>query len=189
MKAFLKRLPLFIAIGALAVPLSVVTHELGHYLVYKLFGASEVELRAFSVLANKDSLTTGQIAISTIVGPVISYATVVIAAFMLKKRYAAFWVVLGLAAPFARLVNAIYVYFRIAGYDPNPNFDEFNFSRAIAIDPLIVAIPTTLAFIFIVGYFLRIAFRQGRYRELALSIVSVAFGLLFWTLVGPTLVG
>lgn len=108
-------------IGILAVPLTVVTHELGHLFAYRFFGASNIQLHSVSVSADKDALSSLQLAIVAITGPIITYLTVGLAVFLTRKDdYVPFWVVLGLAAPFARVVNGVYVYFRVLGYNPNP---------------------------------------------------------------------
>lgn len=182
---FATKLVKYIAIALVVVPLSIVTHEFGHYAVYKAFGASNVVLHAFSVSAEKEALSPLQIALAAITGPVITYITIAAAIYFTRKKYSPFWVCVGLAAPIGRIVNFIYVYFRAAGDDPNPNFDEFNFSRAIGIDPLGLAAITCVAVLAVFAYFLRAAWKAGRYSEIFLLIASIALGLVFWSFVGP----
>lgn len=175
----------YITIALVVVPLTIVTHEFGHFVVYKAFGASSVVLHAFSVTAEKDALSSGQIALAAITGPVISYITIAAAIYFTHKRYVPFWGIVGLAAPIGRVVNFIYVYFRTAGYDPNPNFDEFNFSRAIGVDPLGPAAITCVAVVAVFVYFSRAAWKAGRYSEIFSLILSIAIGLAVWSSVGP----
>lgn len=175
----------YIAIALVVVPLSIVTHEFGHFVVYKALGASNVVLHAFSVSAEKDALSSGQIALAAITGPVITYITIAAAVYFTHEKYSPFWVIVGLAAPIGRIVNFIYVYFRAAGYDPNPNFDEFNFSRAVGSDPLGLAAITCVAVLAVFVYFLRAAWRADRFSEIFSLIVSIALGLVVWSFVGP----
>lgn len=175
----------YIAIALVVVPLSIVTHEFGHYVIYKAFGASNVILHAFSVSAEKDALSSVQIALAAITGPVITYITIATAVYFTHKKYIPVWVIAGLAAPIGRIVNFIYVYFRATGYDPNPNFDEFNFSRAIGVDPLGLAAITCVAVLAVFVYFLRAAWRADRFSEVFSLIASIAVGLVAWSFAGP----
>lgn len=175
----------YIGFGILVIPLTIVTHEFGHFVAYKLFGASNVVLHSVSVSADKDALSASQIAFAAIVGPIISYLTIAAAIFLTNKRYVLFWIFVGLAAPIGRIVNFIYVYFRTLGYQPNPNFDEFNFARSLGIDPLGPAIFTCLIVLATLGIFLRKAWIAGGAREVVMLTLGLAVGLGLWSLVGP----
>lgn len=174
----------YAALGIIIVPLSIVTHELGHFFAYRLFGASNVQLHSVSVSAGKEMLNSGQIAITSIVGPIISYLTIGLAFILTRKKYIPFWVILAIAAPIGRIVNFVYVYFRALGYTPNPNFDEFNFSRTLNIEPLWLSVLTMVAVVATMFFFLRKAWRAGRFAELALVVTSIVAGLAVWMLVG-----
>ncbi len=174
----------YAAIGIVAVPLSILTHELGHFLAYHFWGAANVQLHSVSVSADKEMLTGIQIAAVSILGPIISYLTIGIALFATAKRYIPFWIILGCAAPIGRIVNFVYVYFRLLGSSPNPSFDEFNFSRSLNIEPLwlsIVTIAIVLATFFV---FFRKAWNDGGYAEVLMVIFSLAAGLSIWSLIG-----
>ena len=177
----------YAGIGIVVVPLSILTHEVGHFLAYHFFGAGNIQLHSVSVSADKDALTGFQLATVNIIGPVISYLTIGLAMFFTRKKYIPFWVILGLAAPFGRIVNAVYIYFRVLGYSPNPNFDEFNFSRNLAIDPIILAIITALIVLITMIIFLKKAWLHGRFKELAAVIFSFVCGLAMWATFGSLL--
>ncbi|MBK9164780.1 MAG: hypothetical protein IPM21_12905 [Acidobacteria bacterium] len=187
MKKFISKIGLYSIIGIFVVPFSIVSHELGHFLAYIGFGVEGVVLRSASVSADKSALTSGQVAFAAAVGPVITYVSLVAAGVLLRYKYLPFLVIIGLAAPLGRIVNFVYIYLRAAGYQPNPNFDEFNFARAVGIDPLFVAIPTAVAVIVAIAYFGRRAFKHGGWLELAMTVVGVAVGLGVWLFVGPRL--
>ena len=174
----------YAALGIIIVPLSILTHEFGHYLAYHFFGASNVQLHSVSVSADTDMLSGFQLATTNIIGPIISYLTIGLAWFFTRKKYVPFWVIFGLAAPFGRIVNAVYIYFRALGYNPNPNFDEYNFSRNINIEPLFPAIITTLIVIVTMFIFLRKAWLEGNFKELAVVIFSFICGLTVWATIG-----
>ncbi|MEK7722854.1 MAG: hypothetical protein AAB336_00750 [Acidobacteriota bacterium] len=174
----------YIGIGIFAVPISIVTHEIGHYLVYQLFGASNVQLHAFSVSADKESVSNLQNAFAAITGPIITYLTVVFAYIMTSKNYQLFWIILALGGLIGRIVNFIYIYFRTAGYNPNPNFDEFNFSKFTSIEPLILSIITAILFVIIYAVFLKKAWKENGLKEIGLILLSLISGVTVWNFVG-----
>ena len=184
MKELIVKVLKYAAIGIVVVPLSIQTHEFGHYFAYHFFGASNVQLHSVSVSANTDKLSSFQLAATNIIGPIISYLTIGLALFFTRKKYVPFWVILGLAAPFGRIVNAVYIYFRTLGYSPNPNFDEYNFSRNLNIEPLFLAVITTLIVIVTMFIFLRKAWLEGKFKELAAVIFSFICGLTVWATLG-----
>ena len=167
MKKLLTKALKYAAIGIVAVPLSILTHEFGHFLAYHFFGASNIQLHSVSVSADKDMLSSFQLATVNIIGPIISYLTIGLAVFLTRKKYITFWVILALAAPLGRIVNVVYIYFRVLGYSPNPNFDEFNFSRNMNIEPLFLSVITTLGVLITMAFFFRKAWLEGRFKELA----------------------
>lgn len=174
----------YAAIGIAVVPLSIITHELGHFLFYHLFGAGNVQLNSVSVSADKDALSAFQKAVVNIVGPIISYLTIALAFFLTRKKYVPFWVILALAAPLGRIVNFVYLYFRALGYSPNPNFDEFNFSRNLNIEPLWLSILTSIIVLLTIFVFLRKSWKDGGFKELIAVILSLVGGVLVWMLIG-----
>ena len=181
------RLLTYTVIGIVAVPLSILTHELGHFAAYHIFGAGNIQLHSASVSADKEMLSGGQIAAANILGPLITYLTIAIAYFLTRRRYIAFWVILALAAPIGRIVNAIYTFFRALGYQPNPNFDEYNFAKNLGFEPLLISIPTILIVIGTFVYFGRKGWVEGGIREVGALVLSLASGIAVWFTVGPYL--
>lgn len=186
-KYFFKLLK-YAAIGLAVVPLSITTHELGHFLAYVFFGAGSVQLHSVSVSADKDALSDVQKAIVNIVGPLISYLTIALAFVATKRNYAPFWVILALAAPLGRIVNFVYLYFRASGYRPKPNFDEFNFSQNLDIEPLWLSILTVLLVLTALFVFFGKAWKNGGFRELIAVIFSLGSGIFVWMLIGSLII-
>jgi hypothetical protein len=174
----------YIGLGILLIPLSIVTHELGHFFAYQIFGAGNVQLHAFSVSAEKETLSNVQIAVASIVGPIITYTTTVLAYIFTNKKYSAFWVIFSLGGLIGRIVNFIYIYFRLAGYNPNPNFDEFNFSKSLNIEPLFLSIITAIIFLTVYTIFLKKAWKENGLKEIGLIILSLISGVIVWNYVG-----
>ncbi len=185
MKTFVIHSLKYILIAIIVVPLSIVTHELGHFVMYQWFGASNVQLHSVSVSAEKETLSNVQLAVASIIGPIITYLTIGLVVFFTRKQYTPFWLILALAAPLGRIVNAVYIYFRILGYHPNPNFDEFNFSRSLNIEPLLIAIPTTILVGATLIYFCRTVWGKDGLRELFAVSLSLVCGLSVWMVIGP----
>jgi len=174
----------YMAIGIVAVPLSILTHELGHFFAYHLFGATNIQLHSVSVSADKDTLSNFQSATVSLVGPVISYLTIALALIFTRKRYIPFWIILGFAAPIGRIVNFVYVYFRALGYTPNPNFDEFTSSRNLNVEPLWLSIATIMIVLATFALFLRKAWNEGRVFEIMIVVLSLVIGLAAWMFLG-----
>lgn len=174
----------YLLLGILLVPLTIVTHELGHFFAYHFFGAGNVQLHSVSVSADKEALSNFQLAIVNILGPIITYATIALAFFLTRKDYNPIWIIAALAAPIGRIVNFIYIYFRLAGYQPNPNFDEYNFSRNLGIDPLFLAVLTAILVVAAFIIFIKKAWNEDKFREVGLIAASLIVGLVVWALVG-----
>jgi hypothetical protein len=186
-KKFLISLLRYLGLGIVAVPLSIVVHELGHFAGYLLLGASNVQLHTASVSADKEMLSGPEQAAVNIIGPLITYAVVGAAYFITKRKYNAFLVILALAAPVGRAVNGVYLYFRMLGYQPKPNFDEFNFADNLGISPLLITTPTTLIVVLSLGYFLRKVWKHGGLSETVMALAAVAAGIAVWFTAGPML--
>ncbi len=184
MKEFILKSLKYIGFGILIVPFSIITHELGHFLAYHLFGASNIQLHSLSVSADKDALSNSQIAVANIVGPLITYLTIGLAYFAARKNYHFIWIILALAAPLGRVVNFVYIYFRLAGYDPNPNFDEFNFSKNLDIEPLFPSIFTALLVLAVFVIFFTKAWKENGFSEISRIILSIIVGVSVWSLIG-----
>jgi hypothetical protein len=184
MKEYFVKALKYLGIGILAVPLSIVIHEIGHYFAYQLFGAGNVQLHAFSVSADKETLSNVQNAIAAITGPIITYAIIVSAYIFTRKHYTAFWIISALGGLIGRLVNFIYIYFRLAGYNPNPNFDEFNFSKNLGIEPLFLSIITAILFLIIYAVFLKKAWKENGFKEIGLIVISLICGVAVWNFAG-----
>lgn len=174
----------YIGLGILIIPFSIVAHELGHFFAYQVFGANNVQLHAFSVSAERENLTNVQNAIAAIIGPIITYATIVLAYIFTRKNYHPAWIILSLGGLIGRIVNFIYIYFRLAGYNPNPNFDEFNFSKSLGIEPLFISIITAILFLAIYAIFLKKAWKENGLSEIGLIILSLISGVTVWNFVG-----
>lgn len=174
----------YILLGILLVPLTIVTHELGHFFAYHFFGASNIQLHSVSVSADKDALSSVQLAIANILGPIITYLTIAAAYFLTRKNYNPIWIIAALAAPIGRIVNFVYIYFRLAGYQPNPNFDEYNFSRNLGIEPLILAVITAILVITTFIIFGKKAWNEDKFREIGRIAASLIVGVAVWSVVG-----
>lgn len=184
MKEFILKSLKYAGFGILIIPFSIITHELGHFFAYHLLGAGNVELHAFSVSADKDALSSTEIAFANIVGPLITYLMIALAYFYTRKNYHFVWIILALAAPLGRIVNFVYIYFRLAGYHPNPNFDEFNFSKNIGIEPLFLSVSTAILVSAVFVVFFRKAWFENRFSEIGAIILSIIIGVSVWSLIG-----
>ena len=177
----------WIGMGLILVPLNAIFHELGHYAMYHIYDADNIVLHYASVSANTDNLSITQKAITAISGPLISYVFLILAIVFLTKHKSIAWMILGFVTTLRGLVNLPYLIANLKGYGPSPNFDEYNFSIYMDIDPIIVSGLTLTMILFAIIYFSILAFKQKRFIGIGLLWTSVVLGLIFWGTLGKFL--
>ena len=174
----------WILLGILLVPLNAIFHELGHYAMYHIYGADNIVLHYASVSADSDNLSLTQKATTAISGPVISYVFLLLAIIFTRKNKSKTWMILGFVTTLRGLVNLPYLIARLRGYEPIPNFDEYNFSKYIGFDPVAVSIFTLIILVFATVCFSIIAYRQKRLIGILFLWTSSVIGLIFWGTTG-----
>lgn len=194
---------LSLAAAAAAFPIAVLTHELGHLLVYLLLGVPGVELHYASAsfagseafwehIRAGDRARAAQIApvagvaASSGAGLAISFITVLACAVLASRgRTHPFIAGLGLAASLRFLVALPALLVTVRGQPLTGNIDELNFA-------LLTGVPATLLFvvgaIWLLGawfFILRALLRHG-YRD-AVTVVGgvVLGGILYAGVLGP----
>jgi hypothetical protein len=140
--------------GALAVPASTLLHELGHYAIYRFFGAPQLELHYSSISFDRAAagLPGWQVALSEVAGPMVSVVILWLAVWFARRLSANPLVVaMGLVsslrfyAPFA--VGALLILrwaLHSRGGALGTNVDEFNAALAAGVPPLLVIAPAVV---------------------------------------------
>jgi len=192
MKLLYRRDIAWFAAAVAAVPLTILTHELGHFLAGRAFNHPAVALHYASV--SSDAVKAGfppwQLATVAAAGPLVTIVTVLACCF-LATRYRArpLIIALGLFAPVKFSVGLVFIYYWLTGVrNSTPNFDEFNVAKHAGISPLI---PSLIgAAVLLVGWFWLVRSIPGteRVRALAALIAGMVAGLaLYGRFVGPLL--
>ena len=88
--------------------------------------------------------------------------------------------ILGLVTTLRGLVNLPYLIARLRGFEPVPNFDEYNFNMNLGIEPILVSVLSVMIILFAIIYFSVLAFKQKKMLGIGLLWTSVISGLLFW---------
>jgi hypothetical protein len=180
----------------LAAPVTVVLHELGHYLVGAVFGFPGLVLRYGSVgsAAAEHGFPLWQLGLQAAAGPLVTILVTLLCCFHVAWRGPHIVAVAtGLVAPIRFLIGVVYLGYAVliwlrGGRMEGTNFDEYNVARASGI-PLELLLG--LEVLFMVGAWWYLGARiERRERWVALLSVGVGMvlGLLLWlSVLGPRL--
>lgn len=132
MRVSWKNIGRFGAAAALVAPLTVIAHELGHFLAGRAMGF-DAELRAASVSGGAvlGRAPDWMVAVQALAGPLVTFLLLA-SAFAIGRRRAKPWVIaLAATAPLRFLVGASYLTWSIYAWSQggelrgSPNFDEY----------------------------------------------------------------
>jgi len=185
-----RRATVWFASAVVAGPLTILAHELGHFLAGLAFNHPQVVLHYASVTS--DAVRAGyppwQLATVAAAGPVVTVATVLLCCY-LATRYRPHPLIVtgGLIAPIKFSVGLIFIYYWLTGVrNSSPNFDEFNVAKHAGISSFI---PILIGVAVLVGgwvWLVRSIPKGERIPALATSIVGGAVGLaLYANVLGP----
>ena len=186
------RATLWLASAMIAAPLTILTHELGHFLAGLAFNHPGVVMHYGSVTSDaaNASYPSWQVAVEAAAGPFVTCATVILCCyFAARYRPHPFVVAVGLFAPLKFSVGLVFIYYWVLGVrNSSPNFDEFNVATQAGISPFI---PIVIGVLVLVGgwlWLVRSIPRGSRICAIATSIVGASIGLaLYAGVIGPRL--
>jgi len=187
-----RRLLAWFAAAVVAVPLTILSHELGHFLAGRAFNHPRVVLHYASVSSDaaKAGYPEWQLATVAAAGPLVSIVTVLLCCYLATRhRPRPLIIALGLFAPVKFSVGLVFIYYWLTGVrNSTPNFDEFNVAKYAGMSPLI---PSLIGAVVLVGgWFWLVRSIPGveRTRALAALIAGMVAGLaLYAAFVGPLL--
>ena len=147
---------LSVAFAAIAAPLSIILHELGHLLTYRAFGFNDAVMRSSSVSLGNGELfwqyvragnftaaaelyPVWQVALGAAAGPFVSILIVLACCLIAARRPHPFVISLGLFSPLRFIIGFVYIFFRIFGNPSGANFDEVNVARITGL-PVVLLI-------------------------------------------------
>ncbi len=187
---WLRRAAPWLASGTIAAPLTILTHELGHFLTGLAFKHPGLALHYGSVTSDaaKAGYPAWQLAIVAAAGPLVTSATVVLCCYLATRyRPHPLVVATGLFAPLKFSVGLVYIYYWLSGVrNSSPNFDEFTVAKHAGISPFI---PILIGVAILIGgwtWLIRRIPTGTRSSALAGAIVGAAVGLaLYGRIIGP----
>jgi hypothetical protein len=170
-------------------PLSVVLHELGHFLIGRVFGIP-TELHAASVSGLPETApfgnSPGGVALASLAGPAITMLLVVLGFAFRTRVWGLPLLAVALARFFVNLAYMIQQRFVAAGIaaPSNPNFDEIQAARALDLPPQPLAAVGAVLLLAGLVFLWRFAGPRG---FLVLTSGTIA-GMVGWlVLLGPRL--
>ena len=170
--------------AAIAGPIGIVVHELGHFLVAHAFGFPDVVLHFGSVSDGgaEAGAPQWQQGMKAGAGPFVTLALLGICCGATARFGAQPWIV---APGFAigvrsALVGLAYLFARIRGSAGTANFDELNFARALGLS-MDAVMATSTALVLVCWIFLASSISPGnRLKSLMATIAGTAAGVLLY---------
>lgn len=195
----------WVGFAALAAPLGIVLHELGHYLTYRAFGFPDVVMHGASVSIGNGEIfwqfiraddfaaaanvyPLRQVALAAAMGPLVSAVLTVMCCLIASRKPHPFVVSLGLFSPLQFIGGLVYLPVSFFRKLERANFDELNVAQLMGI-PVEIFILLG-AFLLIGGAFwlLRCIPKGNRLFAVSAIIVGVIIGLgVYFTLLAPAL--
>lgn len=176
--------------AALAGPLSIILHEVGHALMALALGYSNVRITFHSVdrIAPVD-IQPWERALTSEAGPLASLIIILLCCVIILIRRKSILVkALGLVASAQFVGGLIYIAGTVFGADPPTNFDGARFAQYLNISIFFPALVEALLLIGSLIFFIRLIDSSER-KPAVLGVVSGgALGIVIWlTLLGPLL--
>jgi len=176
--------------AALAGPLSIVLHEIGHAIMALAVGYSNIRIRYHSVdrIAPVD-IQPWERALTCEAGPIASLVIVLLCCLIIqKRRHSKFAKALGMVAAIQFTGGLIYVVSLVFGAVPPTNFDGARFAQYLNIS---IFFPAFIESLLLIGsWMFIIGFINSSERKMAvLGVISGgALGIVIWlTILGPFL--
>lgn len=185
---------LWAGFAALAAPLGIVLHELGHYLTYRAFDFPNVTLHSSSVSIGNGEIfwqfiraadfaaaanvyPLRQVALAAAMGPLVSAVLTVMCCLIASRKPHPFVVSLGLFSPLQFIAGLIYLPVSFFRKLEQANFDELNVARLTGIPVEIFILLGAFLLIGGVFWLLRCIPKGNRLFAVSAIIVGVAVGL------------
>lgn len=182
------------AAAALAAPVTVLLHEIGHFLAGLAMGFPDLVLHYGSVsdTAAESGMPQWQLGIQSAAGPIVTILLALVCCVYVARRGPDRWAIAtGIVAPIRFLIGVVYIGYALlvwwrGGRMEGSNFDEHNVAVASGL-PLMLILAMEIVFLLSVWVYLFRAIRGVDWRVALASIgVGAVAGLLMWiTVLGP----
>lgn len=180
----------WIGTAAVAAPLTIVLHELGHLLAAHAFGFPEVALHYGSVSdgAKEAGFPLWQQGVKSAAGPLVSLGIVLACCYGAVRVGPRPWAVAPAFAAGVRsiLIGVAYLVARVRQPGARGNFDEMNAARSLGLAPEFVVAANVLLLLAAWSFLVRRIPRDRRAGAIAGTVVGTFAGLaLYIAWLGP----
>ena len=176
--------------AALAGPLSILLHEVGHALMALTLGYTNVRITYHSV----DRIAPGNIqpwerALTSEAGSIASLLIILLCfAIVLVRKHSVFAKALGMIAAVQYMGGLIYFVGAIFGATPPTDFDSARFAQYLNISIFFPSLVETLILVSTWILFIKLISRAERVQAVFGIVTGGTFGIIIWlTLLGPSL--
>ena len=180
------KLPLWFLGAALLTALTIIAHELAHYVAAIVMRAENVKLHWADITFTENSLNSTGLAVTWIAGPLLTHGIIVWV--WLSKRTDLLALALGLGACSRNLVLLPFTIKFLFGRDVSTfTNDEVTVAEALGISPIGFAVVAVLLGVGGTIVFLKRAYASnGVLFPIALLLGTIA-GIILWGTAGPAL--
>ncbi|MEM6727719.1 MAG: hypothetical protein AAF618_04395 [Pseudomonadota bacterium] len=174
----------WLAVSALATILTILGHEVAHYVGALASGAENLRLHWADISFDEASLGNIGTAVTWLAGPVFTHGVIL---WVLLSRTSNIWLLaLGLGASSRNLVLIPFTVKLLLGRDVSTfTNDEVTASQALQISPIFFACFAVLLGIYGTTDFLRRAHHSVPYSLPISLFIGTVLGIVLWGLIGP----
>ena len=185
MKTF-QQIPVWLVIAALLTALTIIGHEIAHYLGALAMGASDVALHWADVTFDAATLSGWGLAFTWFAGPLFTHAIILVV--LLSRASGIVALALGLGACSRDLVVLPFTIKLLLGRDVSTfTNDEVTAAAALGIAPHAFAVFAAGLGLVGLAVFLNRAYRSKGALFAVTLILGTLAGIALWSVIGPTL--
>lgn len=174
-------------------PLTLLLHELGHYVVARLFGAKALQLHWLSISFEPASLSHGGKTAVAVAGPLVSWLIILICYLLLPTATTSNWLPLilgsGLFANVRALVGLGPLIRTALGHKglSFPGLDEWSIAQLVGLPNLSVIILSQAIMLFALIYFSQQTIALKGWPFLLVLYIGCILSMLLYIRLGPRL--
>lgn len=185
MQNFVK-IPIWLMCAASLTILTIVAHEVAHFLAAKAAGAENVSLHWADVTFLDGSVGNMGVAFIWLAGPAVTHAIIIWV--LLSKAHSLAAMALGIGACSRNIVVLPFTIKFLLGRDTSTfTNDEVTAAAALDVSPMFFALPAVLFGLVGGTVFIMRACKTIHYSQVVSLICGVVLGIVCWGAVGPIL--
>ena len=182
----LKRVPGWLVIAAILTALTILVHEMAHYIGAVAMGAQNVKLHWVDVTYDEGSLTAFGVAVTALAGPLFTHALILW--IWLSGAISSAALALGLGACSRNIVLLPFTLKTLINRDVSSfSGDEVRAAEALGITPLPFALIAVMLGVGGLITFLTRAYRSSSVAFPIALFIGTIVGIVLWNYIGPVL--